>query len=103
MQNMIAQIVGMDQKAREMTARAQQSKLDSEKEISEKREELRTRYLSRARQRIEVNRITERAAADKVWETIQQKHAEISERLDTQYKENGEEWVGTIVSHVLED
>ncbi len=101
MQNMIAQIVDMDQKAREMTAKAQQSKIDSEEEINRKREELRTEYLTRARQRLEANRMTERAAAEEAWEAIRQKHAEISNRLDAQYEEKGGEWVRSIVSRVL--
>ena len=50
MQNMIAQIVDMDQKAREMTAQsAAELRSIPKREINRKREELRTEYLTRAR------------------------------------------------------
>lgn len=101
MQNMIAQIVEMDRKAREITEAAQLEKINSEKEVAAKREEIRTEYLARARKRIALNESAERAAAEADWEKIRQKHAEIAKQLDTLYSEKGPEWVDTIYTRVL--
>ena len=67
MQNMIREIVDMDRKAREITDAAQQEKLHSEKEVAEKREQIREEYLKKARERIALNEPQEREAAEKVW------------------------------------
>ena len=51
MQNMVKEIVDMDRRAREITEAAQQEKINSEKEVAAKREEIREDYLKRARER----------------------------------------------------
>ena len=101
MQNMIAQIVEMDRKAREITEAAQLEKINSEKEVAAKREEIRAEYLARARRRIALNEPAERAAAEADWKKVQQKHAEIAQQLDALYKEKGPEWVNTIYTRVV--
>lgn len=49
MQDIVKQIVDMDRKAREITAAVEQDRLNSEKEIAQKRVELRAEYLAKAR------------------------------------------------------
>lgn len=97
MQNLIKQIVEMDHKAREITDQAQRNKVDTEKEISEKREEIRKNYLEEARRRIAANEPKERAAAEKDWKEVQKKYDALSDTLDRMYKEHGDEWVRKIV------
>ena len=55
MQDIVKQIVDMDRKAREITAAVEQDRLNSEKEIAQKRVELRAEYLAKAREAILVN------------------------------------------------
>ena len=101
MQNMIKQIVDMDRKAREITDAAQLEKVNSEKEVAEKREEIRKNYLERARRRIALNEPKEREAAEANWKIIQQKNAVVSQKLEELYQQKKEEWVNSIVSRVI--
>ena len=70
MQDIVKQIVDMDRKAREITAAVEQDRLNSEKEIAQKRVELRAEYLAKAREAIPSSESQERAAAEKEWEIV---------------------------------
>lgn len=100
MEDMIRRIVDMDKKAREITEAAEREKIESEKEINEKAAQLREDYLSRARQRIQVNRETERKIAEREWEKTRTRYDEELRRMDALYAERGDEWVQAIVSAV---
>ena len=101
MQDMIKEIVDMDRKAREITDAAQLEKVNSEKEVAERRERIREEYLARARTRIALNEPQERAAAEEEWKSKEAKNREYSQRLDALYKEKGNEWVRTLVARVI--
>lgn len=101
MQDIVKQIVDMDRKAREITAAVKQDRVNSEKEIAQKRVELRAEYLEKARQAIPTNEAEERAAAEKEWEIVAKKHAELSRQLDELYSKKGDEWVKNIVAQVI--
>lgn len=101
MKDMVKQIVDMDRKAREITDAAQLEKVNSEKEVAQKREEIRAEYLERARKRISLNEPKERAAAEADWEVVKQKNTAISQKLDELYSQKGDEWVKTIVARVI--
>lgn len=101
MQDLIKQIVEMDRKAREITDAAQLEKVSSEKEVAQKREQIRNDYLERARKRIALNEPNERAAAEADWNEKKKKIAELSEKLDALYTKNGDKWVNSIVARVL--
>lgn len=101
MQDIVKQIVDMDRKAREITAAVEQDRVNSEKEIAQKRVELRAEYLEKARQAIPTNESEERAAAEKEWEVVAKKHAALSQQLDELYSKKGDEWVKTIVAQVI--
>lgn len=73
MQDMIKEIVDMDRKAREITDAAQLEKVNSEKEVAERRERIREEYLARARKRIALNEPQERAAAEEEWKSKEAK------------------------------
>ena len=85
MQDIVKQIVDMDRKAREITAAVEQDRLNSEKEIAQKRVELRAEYLAKAREAIPSSESQERAAAEKEWEIVAKKHADLSRELDELY------------------
>ncbi len=101
MQDMVKQIVEMDRKAREITDAAQLEKVNSEKEVAKKREEIREEYLERARKRIALNEPAERAAAEEKWEKVKEHYEKVSQELDSRYTAKGGEWVRTIVTRVI--
>lgn len=101
MQNMVKQIVDMDRKAREITDAAQLEKVQSEKDIAKRREDIRNEYLERARRRIALNEPQEREAAEKSWKVSAEKYQALSEEMDRTYKENSARWVQELVSRVI--
>ena len=101
MQNMVKQIVDMDRKAREITDAAQLEKVQTEKDIVKKREEIRNEYLERARRRIALNEPVERAGAEEAGKETAEKYQELSRQLDTAGQEKSDEWVQELVSRVI--
>ncbi|QAT49789.1 hypothetical protein EQM14_08365 [Caproiciproducens sp. NJN-50] len=101
MQDLMKQIIEMDRKARQITESAQREKVDSEKEIQKRREEIRQKYLEEARRRIAANEPKERAAAETTWEEKRKQSEEVANHLDQLYLENGDRWVDQIVARVL--
>lgn len=91
------QIIEMDHKAREITDKAQREKMDSEKEVAAKREEIRKNYLEEARRRIAANEPEERAAAEEDWKSVRKRYDALSEALDRMYREKGDGWVEELV------
>jgi hypothetical protein len=103
MQDMIAQIVEMDQKARQITEEAQKNKIQSEQEILQRREVMREEYLSRARRRLKQNEEAEREMAEEALRRIEERNETAAKALEALYDEQGEGWVQTLVNRVLED
>jgi len=101
MQDLMKQIIDMDKKARQITEAAQQEKVDSEKEIQKKREDIRQKYLEEARNRIAKNEPKERKAAEAAWAKKEQHGKQLAEHLDQLYRQNGDQWVDQIVARVL--
>ena len=102
MQDIVKQIVDMDRKAREITAAVEQDRLNSEKEIAQKRVELRAEYLAKAREAIPSSESQERAAAEKEWEIVAKKACRSITRNWTRlYSKKGDEWVNNIVAQVI--
>ncbi|CAB1251199.1 Eukaryotic translation initiation factor 3 110 kDa subunit [Ruminococcaceae bacterium BL-6] len=101
MQDMLKKIVEMDQQARKITDAAQLEKIDSEKEVSKKREEIREQYLARARHRIEINRPLEQKAAEEDWEKAKKRNEALAKEMDELYVQKGGEWIDAIVAKVI--
>lgn len=101
MQDLMKQIVEMDKKARRITDSAQKEKVDSQKEIVQKREQIHANYLERARKHIEKAEPQERAVAEAQWEKKKEKFSGLSKNLDGLYQKNGDKWVAEIVNRVL--
>jgi hypothetical protein len=100
MQDLMKQIVDMDREAREITDAAQLEKVNSEKEVAQKREQIRQEYLTKARESIARNEPQERKSAEENWTKISQKNTQISEKLDQLYQGNGDRWVSEIIARV---
>jgi hypothetical protein len=101
MQNLISQIVEMDRKARAITESAQKEKIDSEKEVTRRREEIRKNYLEKARQRIAKNEPLERAAAEKAWAEKNAKNEILLKQMNDLYAEKGDDWVSEITERII--
>ena len=101
MEAMIKRIIDMDKKAREITEAAQREKLDSEKEIAENARKMRENYLEKARNRIQLNAETERAAAEQNWQRTHAHYAEQLRRLEEVFASRRGELTDAIVRNVL--
>ncbi|MDP4120233.1 MAG: hypothetical protein Q8876_04150 [Bacillota bacterium] len=101
MQDMIAKIVEMDEKARELTENAQQDKINIQKEIEVAKKKIYDDYIARAQERIKKNIETEKHIAAEKWNEIEKKNAEILQSLDESYKKNADIWADEIVKRVL--
>jgi Zn-dependent peptidase ImmA (M78 family) len=95
------QIVEMDRKARAITDSAQKEKVSSEKEVSERREEIRRSYLEKARQRVTESEPLEREAAEKAWEEKNRKNDILMKKMNDLYAEKGEQWVSEITERII--
>ena len=102
MEDMLAKIVEMDEKARELTEEANQEKVSSEADIAKAKEDVYNNYIEKARKRIAKNEITERKAADEKLKKSQQEQKEALKRLEKTFSENCDKWVDSIVSAVIE-
>lgn len=101
MQDMIAKIVEMDEKARELTAQAQREKAMSEQDIATAKEKIYNDFIERARRRIQLNEETERKAAEENWKRVEAEHQKALRQLEKLRVENSEKWAGDIVKRVL--
>ena len=101
MQDMIAQIVDMDQTAQSITEEAHREKVKTEQEMIQKREQIREEYLSRARERIKINEVTERKNAQEQLDAAEQRLDTIAKELDELYAKKGDQWVSDLVNRVI--
>ena len=103
MEDMIAKIVEMDKKARELNEKAQKTKIDYEHQVVIKKETIKNDYLERAKKRIAINQQTAQKRADERLAVIKAKNQSVSEKLEKSYADNGDKWVDEIVSRVIAD
>ena len=103
MQDMIEKIIDMDEKAREITEKAQKYKVNSAQEIAKKREEIREKFLSRARKRISINKERELKIANEKKKQMEQQNIKRSKALKAAYEENCDKWVSQIVDRVIRE
>lgn len=102
MQDMLAKIVEMDEKARELTAEAEKIKAASEEDIAKVRENIYNDYIERARKRIKINEAAERKAANEKWLKKKAEQEKAVANLEKLYDEKGDDWVNSIVDRVLD-
>ena len=102
MEDMIAKIVEMDKKARDMTEEAQRNKLDYENQVLAKRENIKNEFLGRAKKRISINQEAAQKKADASLKLIEERDSAVIGRLESVYKENCDKWVDEIVARVTE-
>ncbi len=101
MEDMIARIVEMDKKARDMTEQAQRSKLDYENQVIAKRESIKNDFLERAKKRIAINQEAAQKKADATLQQAERRNSAIIQKMESDYALHGDTWVDTIVERVL--
>lgn len=101
MEDMIAKIVDMDKKARNLTNEVKQSKIDYEKEVIRTKETIRNNFLEKAKERVKINEQAIQKKADEELALIEQKSAAIIKELDDTYSANKDKWVNEIVARVV--
>ena len=101
MQDMIKRIVEMDQKAQDMTIEAREARIRTEKELAQRRKQIREELLAKARQRLGVNEETERKIAEESWQIVKARQEAASKKLEEDYARNGDRWVSEITARVL--
>lgn len=101
MQDMLTKIVEMDEKARSLTAEAEKSKAESEKDIARIREDIYNDYIERARKRIEKNEAAQRQATEENWKKTEAHQQETIDKLEKLYTEKCDSWVNEIVNRVI--
>lgn len=100
MQDMIANIVEADKRARKMIEEAERLRDDSDGKISDRCREIKKKHTNSADKRIEVLRVQEeKASADKL-NILLEKSDKIVINLEKSYNENCDKWVEKIVSSI---
>ena len=101
MQDMISKIIKMDEQARKITEEIESDIEKTEEEVKAYRKKIETEYLSRARKRIEKNRVSEQKYSDEILEEIKEKHKVALLAMEEQYDTNFTNWVKQIVMSVV--
>ena len=101
MQDMLAKIIAMDENARKIKEKAEQDKINSEREVEEMREKIYLDYIERAKERIKKNIAVDKKIADDKLSAYSEKAAQSESEMKRLYAENGDRWVDEIVSRVL--
>ncbi len=102
MQDMIKKIIEMDKEARRLNDEALQRRADAAQAAAAKRSEVYENHLIMARNRVETIRKVEMQSVGEQLKAIDDRGAEISERLRQQTEANRQRWVDEIVAAVTE-
>ncbi len=102
MEDMIEKIIQMDKEARESLTKAKQLKIDSERKISDIKEQRRNEYIDRARTNIKVLEKEERIKAAVRLKVIENSYEQKYDRIEKVYYENKDAWIKAIVERVIQ-
>lgn len=101
MEDMIAKILEMDEKAQELSEETQSYKVNFEQDLIAKKEEIKSRYLELARNRIEKNRVIENENAEKIFKEYEEKQSLALKTMEDLYKQKGDEWINKIFNRTM--
>ncbi len=102
MEDMIEKIIQMDKEARESLTKAKQLKIDSERKISDIKEQRRNEYIDRARTNIKVLEKEERIKAAVRLKVIENSYEQKYDRIEKVYYDNKDAWIKAIVERVIQ-
>jgi len=102
MDDMIGKIIELDKKASENLIKVNQLKIDSEKKISDIKEQKRNEYLKKATANIRALEKEEKIKAVVRLKVIENSYKHKREHIEEVYSKNKDNWVDTIVKRVIE-
>lgn len=102
MEDMIGKIIQMDKEARESLTKAKQLKIDSERKISDIKEQRRNEYIDRARTNIKVLEKEEKIKAAVRLKIIENSYEQKYDRIEKVYYDNKDAWINAIVERVIQ-
>ena len=102
MEDMIGKIIQMDKEARESLTKAKQLKIDSERKISDIKEQRRNEYIDRARTNIKVLEKEQRIKAAVRLKVIENSYEQKYDRIEKVYYDNKDAWINAIVERVIQ-
>lgn len=102
MEDMIGKIIQMDKEARESLTKAKQLKIDSERKISDIKEQRRNEYIDRARTNIKVLEKEEKIKAAVRLKVIENSYEQKYDRIEKVYYDNKDAWINAIVERVIQ-
>ena len=103
MQNLIKKILEMDEEARKVTDKAKKEKEMSQQVIEKESEEIHKKYILDVNEKIQLKRKEAQSIIEKEEKRIKSEQKIISDKLDSDYKNNGDKWVNNIVNEVLKN
>ncbi len=102
MEDMIGKIIELDKKASENLIKENQLRIDSEKKISDIKEQKRNEYLEKATANIKALEKEEKIKAVVRLKVIENSYKHKYERIEEIYSQNKDSWIDTIVKRVIE-
>lgn len=100
MENMVETIINMDKKAREMLAKAEESREQARVDIERRKQELYHHYEESLKEIVEMTKSEEEINIEKGKKIVDQKADAIMTALDEKYEAKKENWVSSIVMEV---
>lgn len=100
MENMVETIIDMDKKAREMLAKAEESREQAREDIERRKKELYNDYEQSLKEIVEMTKAEEEVNILSGKKAIDEKSDAIINALDERYEANKELWVSSIVKEV---
>lgn len=102
MEDLIKRILEIDNKAQDMTSKAEQLRTDAQSQITQNIASLRQEYLERVNQRIRKIEEIERQHAEQSLQEKERHHTSLLMELNRKDQLHRQEWVEKIVQNVLE-
>lgn len=101
MEEVIAKIIEIEERAREIVKDAKSTKAGLDEELAKETEEMRRDIAQRAERKNVTLREYEDTEAQKKIEQINAKTQELKDALEAKYRENKDKWVTQIVDSVI--
>lgn len=98
---LILGIVDAERRAKQITSEAIAQRKGLDGDLKQAIETMRERYFTRAQARIDKVRLTETEAAGEQIKSLDEKRAQMLDKIESSYEKSGESWVDTIFSLVI--
>ncbi len=100
--DLLTKIIDLDKEGREITAHAEESRLQAEVKVAEQVTAMRAEYKERTKNRLAIIEQDERSRAETALKTGMERSEQTVARLDKLFEENGDKWAEEMFSRVVE-